>query len=143
MDIMEWRFNKCFIPGENLSLDESLLREFGWIKFKVRIITKSAQYGIKLYVLTNATTASLYIQVRAHMVKATMEMLKNSTGYNCSSEKLSTQPSMYPRWPLLHVVGPNEGNGQIEFVCCENGDEESVTRGRNNKQINKGIQWGG
>ena len=34
-----------------------MVRAFGRIKFKVRIITKSARYGIKLYVLTDARTA--------------------------------------------------------------------------------------
>ncbi len=57
MDLLESRYKKLFIPGENLSLDESLIRAFGRIKFKVRIITKAARYGIKLYVLTDAETA--------------------------------------------------------------------------------------
>jgi hypothetical protein len=38
-------------------LDERLVQAFGRIKFKVQTITKSARYGIKLYVLTNAMTA--------------------------------------------------------------------------------------
>jgi hypothetical protein len=33
-----------------------LIRAFGRIKFKVRIVTKAAQYGIKIYVNTDATT---------------------------------------------------------------------------------------
>ena len=40
-----------------MSLDETLIRTFGRIKFKVRIISKSARYGIKIYVLTDAATA--------------------------------------------------------------------------------------
>ena len=40
-----------------MSLDETLIRAFGRIKFKVRIITKAARYGIKLYVITDAVTA--------------------------------------------------------------------------------------
>ena len=53
-DYLEDRSNKLFIPGQQLSLDETLLRAFGRIKFKVRIITKAARYGIKLYVITDA-----------------------------------------------------------------------------------------
>jgi DNA polymerase III epsilon subunit-like protein len=57
LDMLEARYKKCFVPGQNLSLDESLIRAFGRIKFKVRIITKAARYGIKIYVLTDAETA--------------------------------------------------------------------------------------
>jgi hypothetical protein len=47
-----------FIPGQQLSLDETLIWAFGQIKFKVRIVTKAAaRYGIKLYVVTDAVTA--------------------------------------------------------------------------------------
>ena len=38
-------------------MDETLIQSFGRIKFKVRIISKEAQYGIKIYVLTDAATA--------------------------------------------------------------------------------------
>ena len=57
MDYMEERFDKLYVPGQNLSLDETLIRAFGRIKFKVRIISKAARYGIKLYVITCALTA--------------------------------------------------------------------------------------
>jgi len=43
--------------GQELSLDESLIRSFGRMKFKVRIISKSARYGIKIYVITDAKTS--------------------------------------------------------------------------------------
>ena len=56
-ETLEKYFNSSFIPGQALSLDETLIRAFGRIKFKVRIISKSARYGIKLYVLTDAETA--------------------------------------------------------------------------------------
>ena len=42
MDKLMLRFGKMFVPGQALSLDETLVRAFGRIKFKVRIITKSA-----------------------------------------------------------------------------------------------------
>jgi DNA polymerase III epsilon subunit-like protein len=54
---LEDRYNRLFIPGQQLSLDETLIRAFGRIKFKVRIVTKAARYGIKLYVVTDAVTA--------------------------------------------------------------------------------------
>lgn len=54
---LEERFNRLYIPGEHLSLDETLIRAFGRMKFKVRIVTKAARYGIKLYVITDAATA--------------------------------------------------------------------------------------
>jgi len=50
-DYLEERYTKLFSPGQQLSLDETLLRAFGRIKFKVRIISKSARYGIKIYVM--------------------------------------------------------------------------------------------
>lgn len=56
-DYMEDRYRALFIPGQQLSLDETLVRAFGRIKFKVRIVTKAARYGIKIYVLTDAATA--------------------------------------------------------------------------------------
>ena len=54
---LECRYLAMFVPGQQLSLDETLIRAFGRIKFKVRIITKAARYGIKLYVITDAATA--------------------------------------------------------------------------------------
>ena len=57
MEYLEHRFKILYNPGYALSLDETLLRSFGRIKFKVRIITKSARYGIKIYVITDALTA--------------------------------------------------------------------------------------
>jgi hypothetical protein len=57
MDSLETRYNACYISSQKFFLDESLIGAFGRIKFKVRIIRKSARYGIKLYVLTDAMTA--------------------------------------------------------------------------------------
>ena len=56
-DYLEERYTRLFVPGQQLSLDETLIQAFGRIKFKVRIITKAARYGIKLYIITDATTA--------------------------------------------------------------------------------------
>ena len=54
---LETRYNNAFVPYYALSLDETLIRSFDGIKFKVRIITKSGRYGIKVYVLTDARTS--------------------------------------------------------------------------------------
>ncbi len=56
-EYLESHYERLFVPGRNLSLDETLIRAFGRIKFKVRIISKAARYGIKLYVITDAETA--------------------------------------------------------------------------------------
>jgi Transposase IS4 len=56
-DYLEKRYTLLFIPGQQLSLDKTLIRAFGRIKFKVRIVSKAARYGIKVYVITDARTA--------------------------------------------------------------------------------------
>jgi NAD(P)H-flavin reductase len=56
-DYLENGYNVLFIPGQQLSLEETLIWAFGRIKFKVHIVTKAAWYGIKLYVITDAVTA--------------------------------------------------------------------------------------
>jgi hypothetical protein len=58
-DYLENQYNVLFIPGQQLSLDETLIQAFGRIKFKVRFVTKAAWYGIKLYVITDAVTANV------------------------------------------------------------------------------------
>jgi Transposase IS4 len=54
---LEKRWSAIFVPHQQLSLDETLVRAFGRMKFKVRIISKAARYGIKLYVVTDACTS--------------------------------------------------------------------------------------
>jgi hypothetical protein len=56
-DYLKDRYQQLFIPGQQLSLDETLIRAFGRIKLKVRIMTKAARYGIKLYVIIDAVSA--------------------------------------------------------------------------------------
>jgi hypothetical protein len=56
-DYLEERYTHLFTPGQQLSLDETLICAFGQIKFNVRIVTKAARYGIKIYVITDAVTA--------------------------------------------------------------------------------------
>ena len=45
-ELLEENFMDNFEPGGTLSLDETLLRAFGRIKFKVRVITKAARHCI-------------------------------------------------------------------------------------------------
>jgi hypothetical protein len=55
---LETWYLQLFVPGQQLLLDETLIRAFGRIKFKVWIVvTKAARYGIKIYVITDAATA--------------------------------------------------------------------------------------
>ena len=86
-DYIEKRSQSLFVPGQQLSLDESLIRAFGRMKFKVRIISKAARYGIKVYVITDATTAyvlkviiytgrSTYTEERGVDEKKTVQIVK-------------------------------------------------------------------
>ena len=56
-DMLEVRYNKAFVPRYALSLDKSSIRYFGYLKFKVRIITKLARYRIKVCVIAGTATA--------------------------------------------------------------------------------------
>jgi Transposase IS4 len=44
LDYLEERDKKLFLPGKQLSSDESLIRALCRIKFKMRIISKPARY---------------------------------------------------------------------------------------------------
>jgi Transposase IS4 len=57
LELLEERYDRLFVAGKNLSLDETGIHAFSWIKFKIQIIMKSARYSIKLYVITDAETA--------------------------------------------------------------------------------------
>lgn len=57
MDYVGRRYKQAFEACPSMSLDESLVRSFGRIKFKVRIVTKAARYGIKIFVLADADTS--------------------------------------------------------------------------------------
>jgi Transposase IS4 len=85
--LLESLYKRLLIPGQYLSLDKTLIRAFGRIKFKVHIITKSARYSIKLYVVMDAVTAFLlkviiytgkqtYLQQDEDLMK-TFQIVKN------------------------------------------------------------------
>jgi hypothetical protein len=67
---LENRYNVLFIPGQQLSLDETLIWAYSRIKFKVHVVTKAAGYGIKLYVITDAVTVYI-LKVVIHTGKST------------------------------------------------------------------------
>jgi hypothetical protein len=90
-DYLEDRYNQLFIPGQQLSLDETSICAFGRIKFKVCIVTKAARFGIKLYVITNAVTAfvlkvviytgkSTYISSDQQEKKKTVQVVEQLVG---------------------------------------------------------------
>lgn len=54
MDALIKSFNDAYIPGKDLSLDESLLLFRGRLSFRQYIKTKAAKYGIKFYELTTS-----------------------------------------------------------------------------------------
>jgi Transposase IS4 len=84
---LQKRWSTVFIPGQQLSLDETLLRAFGRMKFKVRIISKAARYGIKLYVITDAVTSFVlgiivytgrftYVEATSESTKKTVQVVQ-------------------------------------------------------------------
>ena len=87
MDYLQSRFTLLFEPSQELSLDKTLIQTFGCIKFRVRIISKAARYGIKIYVLTDACTAYVlqviiytgkhtYVESANQMEKKTVKIVK-------------------------------------------------------------------
>ena len=63
-------------------MDKMLIRAFGCIKFKVRIVTKAACYGIKLYVITDAITA--------YVLRVVIYTGKSTYGSTEEQDKLKT-----------------------------------------------------
>lgn len=86
LEYLEKRYETLYVPGQRLSLDESLIRAFGRIKFKIRIISKSARYGVKLYVLADAATAFV-LRVIVYTGKSTY----NDNDVNSESDQKTVQ----------------------------------------------------
>ena len=55
-DFLVDRFSSIFMPGKNLSMDESLLLSKGRLFFKQYIPKKRNRFGIKLFLLCNCET---------------------------------------------------------------------------------------
>lgn len=61
---MFWeRLRKVYSPGQNLSVDESLVLFKGRVHFRQYIKTKRARFGIKLYELTTSDGITLDLLV--------------------------------------------------------------------------------
>lgn len=54
MEHLQRKFREVYIPGKNLSLDESLMRFKGRLKWKMFIAKKRARFGLKFFVLCEA-----------------------------------------------------------------------------------------
>jgi DNA polymerase III epsilon subunit-like protein len=103
-EYLEGRYDRLFSPGQQLSLDETLIRAFGRIKFKVRIVTKAARYGIKIYVITDAVTAFV-LRVLVYTGKST---------YHDDSE--SAQEKLKTVQVVMRLVEPFVGSHRTIYV---------------------------
>ncbi|KAJ1143324.1 hypothetical protein NDU88_009634 [Pleurodeles waltl] len=54
------RFSEVYVPGKEISVDESLVLFKGRLVFKQYIPSKRARYGIKLYLLSESSTGYVY-----------------------------------------------------------------------------------
>ncbi|KAJ1110029.1 hypothetical protein NDU88_007384 [Pleurodeles waltl] len=54
------RFSEVYVPGKEISVDESLVLFKGCLVFKQYIPSKRARYGIKLYMLSESSTGYVY-----------------------------------------------------------------------------------
>jgi hypothetical protein len=105
-EYLEDRFTRLFLPGRELSLDETLIRAFGRIKFKVRIVTKAARYGIKVYVITDATTAFV-LRVLIYTGKSTYQ---NPLHLGLNEDRLKTVQV------VNRLVEPFVGSHRVVYV---------------------------
>ncbi|KAJ1208182.1 hypothetical protein NDU88_003568 [Pleurodeles waltl] len=54
------RFSEIYVPGKEISVEESLVLFKGRLVFRQYIPSKRAQYGIKMYMLSESSTAYVY-----------------------------------------------------------------------------------
>ncbi|KAJ1098648.1 hypothetical protein NDU88_003755 [Pleurodeles waltl] len=54
------RFSEVYVPGKEISVDESLVLFKGRLVFRQYIPSKRARYGIKLYMLSESSTGYVY-----------------------------------------------------------------------------------
>jgi hypothetical protein len=114
---LENRRTTIFVPGQQLSLDESLLRAFGRMKFKVGIISKAARYGIKLYVVTDAVTSFVlgiivytgkftYLEATTESTKKTVQVVQQLCEPFCGTFHTIYIDQFYSSVDLLKQLGP-------------------------------------
>lgn len=102
-DYLAHRYNLAFDAGLSLSLDESAL---GRIKFKVRIVTKAARYGIKIYVLADAET-SFVLRVLVYTGQYT---------YNSNSELVSEDNTKKTVKVCKELCNDFKGSHRVVYV---------------------------
>lgn len=59
-NLLRVRFMQMYTPGECVTVDEQLVRFFGRCKFKVFMPSKPDKYGLKIWVLAEASTGYCY-----------------------------------------------------------------------------------
>ena len=153
--MLEDRCNKEFVPGHALSLDESLIRCFRRLKFKVLIIAKSDKHRIKVHAIADATTAHVlkvifhtgkfayHVEVDSIALKKTMQIVKKLCEPHCGSHRCVCIDRFHTSIDLmheldkmhLHVTGtcmknrlPNElrvNKSQKEYKDMNRGDYKS------------------
>ena len=104
LDYVLQRSKLGFEAGDALSLDESLVRAFGRIKFKVRIITKAARYGIKIYVLTDARTS--YV----------MNVLVYTGQYTYNNNETNDEATKKTVKVCMELCKPYKGSHRVVYV---------------------------
>lgn len=57
--MLQSRFSQMYVPGESVTVDEQLVRFFGRCKFKVFMPSKPDKYGVKIWVLAEASTGTV------------------------------------------------------------------------------------
>ncbi|KAJ1154739.1 hypothetical protein NDU88_007482, partial [Pleurodeles waltl] len=60
LDHLVDRFSEIYVPGKEISVDESLVLFKGRLVFRQYIPSKRARYGIKLYMLSESSTGYVY-----------------------------------------------------------------------------------
>ena len=60
LDFLKKKFSTLYLPGQNIAIDESLLKWGGRLSFAQKIATKAAKVGVKSYELCESATGYLW-----------------------------------------------------------------------------------
>ena len=143
-DMLEVRYNNAFVPGYALSLDESLIRCFGRLKFKVRIITKSARYGIKVYVIADAATAyvlkvifytgkfTYHVEADSIAMKKTVQIVKKLCEAYRGSHRCVYIDRFYTSIDLMHEL--DKMDLYVTGTCMKNRLPKELRMNKNKKE---------
>uniref|UniRef100_A0A8C5WCR5 PiggyBac transposable element-derived protein 4 n=1 Tax=Leptobrachium leishanense TaxID=445787 RepID=A0A8C5WCR5_9ANUR len=88
LDHLLERFQEYYTPGQNLSIDESLLLFKGRIGFKQYVPSKRAVYGIKVYKLCESSSGYTY-RFRVYTGKDSLLTLPDCPSSLSSSDKIA------------------------------------------------------